>query len=85
MNDFVICAYCGFVAADDDDLRPYGENGVRICYECGMKPQNYATTQERLNLAFDRAKSEGMGIVVLGGGPPRPYLGDKDPVMTKPR
>lgn len=35
------CEYCGKVA----DLRPYGKNGERICYECGMKPENKETTQ----------------------------------------
>lgn len=34
------CEYCGKI----DELRPYGENGARICYECGMK--NRAKTEE---------------------------------------
>lgn len=28
-----VCELCGKV----DELRPYGPNGERICYECGMK------------------------------------------------
>lgn len=28
-----ICEECGKV----DELRPYGENGAKICYACGMK------------------------------------------------
>lgn len=27
------CEYCGKVA----ELRPYGLNGAKICYECGQK------------------------------------------------
>ena len=27
------CEYCGKV----DELRPYGKNGARICFRCGMK------------------------------------------------
>jgi hypothetical protein len=34
------CEYCGTVA----ELRPYGKNGAKICFECGMKPENYETT-----------------------------------------
>jgi hypothetical protein len=36
------CEYCGKV----DELRPYGKNGAKICYDCGMKPENVATTDE---------------------------------------
>ena len=28
-----ICEYCGKKA----ETRPYGRNGARICYDCGMK------------------------------------------------
>ena len=27
------CEFCGKIA----ELRPYGPNGERICFECGMK------------------------------------------------
>jgi hypothetical protein len=33
------CEFCGKV----DELRPYGPNRERICFECGMKDE--ATTQ----------------------------------------
>ncbi|MEW6506376.1 MAG: hypothetical protein AB1432_01390 [Bacteroidota bacterium] len=36
------CAYCGKV----DDLRPYGKNNERICFECGMKDEE--TTQKKI-------------------------------------
>lgn len=29
------CEYCGKY----DELRPYGKNGAKICYECGMKDE----------------------------------------------
>lgn len=28
-----ICEECGKIA----ELRPYGKNGAKICFECGMK------------------------------------------------
>jgi recombinational DNA repair protein (RecF pathway) len=37
---FEKCAYCG----KSDELRPYGKDGARICYDCGMKPENKADT-----------------------------------------
>ena len=40
-----ICEYCG----KKDELRPYGKNGARICYECGMKPENKDMTEKMLN------------------------------------
>lgn len=30
-----ICEYCG----KHDELRPYGKNGERICFDCGMKDE----------------------------------------------
>lgn len=35
------CEYCGKV----DELRPYGKNGAKICFDCGMKPENIKTTE----------------------------------------
>jgi hypothetical protein len=35
------CDYCGKI----DELRPYGKNGAKICYDCGMKPENKAQTE----------------------------------------
>lgn len=34
------CEYCGKM----EELRPYGINGANICFECGMKPENRATS-----------------------------------------
>lgn len=30
-----ICEYCG----KKEELRPYGKNGAKICFECGMKDE----------------------------------------------
>jgi hypothetical protein len=35
------CEYCGKI----DELRPYGRNGASICFDCGMAPENAATTE----------------------------------------
>lgn len=43
------CEYCGNI----DELRPYGRNGAKICFDCGMKPENKATTEA----AFDAVLS----------------------------
>lgn len=46
-----ICEYCG----KKDELRPYGKNGERICFECGMKDPK--TTEDMMNKnLFDKAK-----------------------------
>jgi hypothetical protein len=37
-----VCELCGKV----DELRPYGPNGERICFDCGMKDK--ATTNKML-------------------------------------
>lgn len=34
------CEYCGIPS----ELRPYGKGGAKICYECGMKPENILMT-----------------------------------------
>jgi len=39
-EDDDVCELCGKVA----ETRPYGPNGERICYECGMKDK--ATTEK---------------------------------------
>lgn len=39
-----LCEYCGKLA----DLRPYGRNGARICFECGMK--NEKETEKNMNI-----------------------------------
>lgn len=35
------CEYCGNI----DELRPYGKNGAKICFDCGMKDENIKETE----------------------------------------
>lgn len=35
------CEMCGTI----DELRPYGPNGERICFECGMKDEETTRKQ----------------------------------------
>lgn len=42
------CEYCGKL----DELRPYGKNGAKICFECGMKPENIKTTEDMCERAL---------------------------------
>lgn len=42
-----VCEYCGKVA----ELRPYGKNGARICFQCGMKDEK--TTSEMFAKAIE--------------------------------
>lgn len=46
-----ICELCG----KKDETRPYGPNGARICYECGMKDE--------------KATNERMGRILFGDEP----------------
>lgn len=39
------CEYCGNV----EELRPYGRNGAKICFTCGMKDENIETTNQAFN------------------------------------
>lgn len=48
------CEYCGNVT----DLRPYGKDGALICFDCGMKPENKAITDEMFGKAMDEALGE---------------------------
>lgn len=41
------CELCGTVA----ELRPYGPNGERICFECGMKDEE--TTKKQFAKVLD--------------------------------
>lgn len=41
-----VCEECGKV----DELRPYGENYKRICYECGQK--NPELTERMMNIVL---------------------------------
>lgn len=59
------CSYCGKTHEEDGcrvDLRPYGKDGAWICYDCGMKPENEATT----NTMFGRILKEN-DIVISEG------------------
>jgi hypothetical protein len=46
------CEYCGKI----EELRPYGINGANICFECGMKPENRATTDRMFSSLLDEAQ-----------------------------
>lgn len=46
------CEYCAKTHEADGsliDLRPYGKNKARICYECGMKPENVKIAKEEFD------------------------------------
>jgi hypothetical protein len=43
------CEYCGNL----EELRPYGQNGALICFDCGMKPENITITES----TFDKIHS----------------------------
>lgn len=45
------CELCGKV----DELRPYGPNGERICYDCGMKDE--ATTKKKFAEVLEGTQS----------------------------
>jgi len=43
------CAYCAKTHEPNGsliELRPYGKDGAWICFDCGMKPDNKATTEQ---------------------------------------
>lgn len=46
-----ICEMCG----KKDELRPYGKNGERICFECGQKDPKTTVLMMEKNL-FAKAK-----------------------------
>jgi len=39
------CEYCGKI----EETRPYGINGLRICFSCGMKPENINETKRQFH------------------------------------
>lgn len=45
-SDEGTCEECG--AGPNEDLRPYGAKGARICYDCGKK--NEARTQHNMGI-----------------------------------
>lgn len=68
------CHYCGCVAKDADDLRPYGPNDAMICHPCGSSPEHYAETaraiETHMRAVLDAALTSG-AVTLLGDGPPR--------------
>lgn len=46
-EDEDICEFCG----KSDELRPYGPNNERICFDCAMKDE--ATTKRKFREMFD--------------------------------
>jgi hypothetical protein len=47
-----VCQLCGAFA----ELRPYGPNGERICYDCGMKDE--PATNRKMNKVLFGDKQE---------------------------
>jgi hypothetical protein len=45
------CEYCGKLA----ELRPYGKNGARICFNCGIKNRE-ETNKNMERILFERKK-----------------------------
>jgi tRNA(Ile2) C34 agmatinyltransferase TiaS len=45
------CEYCGKLA----ELRPYGKNGARICFNCGIKNRE-ETNKNMERILFEREK-----------------------------
>lgn len=69
------CYVCGQSESDDPEnveLRPYGEGGKPICFDCmTADPAREAEAQRQFGSAMEAA-SGGIGPVVIGdGGPPR--------------
>ncbi|HEY0029176.1 MAG TPA: hypothetical protein VGC65_00345 [Bacteroidia bacterium] len=44
------CAYCKKV----EELRPYGKDGAKICFDCGMLPENKAETERLLQARLEK-------------------------------
>jgi len=55
------CNYCNKLA----ELRPYGSNGARICFECAMSPENKLMTEFMFENALDTAMNTGDGVAIL--------------------
>lgn len=49
-----ICEMCG----KKDELRPYGSNGERICFDCGMKDEK--TTNKMMEIKLFGVGDGGM-------------------------
>ena len=46
------CEYCGRL----EDLRPYGRDGARICFNCGMKNKE-ETNKNMEKILFEKNKN----------------------------
>jgi hypothetical protein len=57
------CEYCGKTA----ELRPYGKGGAKICFECGMKPENRKTTDMMAIAAIKRTNIHDVSQPILDG------------------
>jgi hypothetical protein len=69
-----ICEYCN----KENDTRPYGENGARICFDCAMStPERKAKAEQVLAALFDSCASVSNVIVVGGEDGPVPYAPNK--------
>lgn len=55
VEDDDTCEMCG----KTDELRPYGPNGERICYDCGQKDP--AATEEKMRELFEGVESAKIG------------------------
>lgn len=54
------CDYC----SNEDELRPYGENGAMICFDCAFAtPERAATTEKNF---LNQMNACGESIVVIG-------------------
>jgi hypothetical protein len=53
----------------EDELRPYGPNGERICFDCGMK--NVETTRAE----FAKRIAGSHKVFITGEDGPIPYIG----------
>lgn len=61
------CAYCNGL----DELRPYGRDRARICFDCATKPENEAQSIANYQAMLAGAEAEG-GVAVLTGDGPKP-------------
>lgn len=61
------CFYC---KATDQELRPYGPNGERICHPCATSPEHEAETEAVFAALVNEAildAARGDGVIIIGG------------------
>lgn len=49
-----VCELCG----KTEELRPYGPNGERVCFDCGMKNEPAARTRMGTLLFGDKTRTQ---------------------------